>query len=147
LGVSPTTFLITNECSIKTLLQSEKDRSVKRLAFLITVTKATIELEKQRVESNFNESFATLTVYEYVNILFPRVNFKDSVLLSINVTDKDKLTEAERKWLSDNLTIDKLNKVTVGDIFHIERWILKGEKEVLKAFFYDDSKYYPKWLK
>ena len=147
LGVNPQTGLIVNECSIKTLLQSEKDKNVKRLTFLVVVTNATIELEKQRVESNFNEKYAAFTTYEYVNILFPKVNFKSSVLLSMNVTDKDKQTETERKWLSDNLTIDKENKVTVGDIFQIEKWILKGEKEILKSLFYKDSKYFPQWLK
>lgn len=147
LGINPITGLFTNECSIKTLLQSEKDKNVKRLTFLITVTKATIELEKQRVVSNFNEKYAAFTSYDYVNILFPKVNFKNSVLLSMNVTDKDKQTEAERKWLSDNLTIDTSNKVTVGDIFQIEKWMLKGEKEILKSLFYNDSKYYPQWLK
>lgn len=147
LGVNQTTGLIANECSIKTLLQSEKDKNVKRLTFLVAVTNATIELEKQRVESNFNEKYAAFTTYEFVNILFPKVNFKNSVLLSMNVTDKDKQTEAERKWLSDNLTIDKENKVTVGDIFQIEKWILKGEKEILKSLFYKDTKYFPQWLK
>jgi hypothetical protein len=146
LGIN-TAGLIANECSIKTLLQSEKDKNVKRLTFLVAVTNATIELEKQRVESNFNEKYAAFTTYEYVNILFPKVNFKSSVLLSMNVTDKDKQTETERKWLSDNLTIDKSNKVTVGDIFKIEKWILKGEKEILKSLFYKDSKYFPQWLK
>lgn len=147
LGVNPTTGLIANECSIKTLMQSEKDKNVKRLTFLIAVTNATIELEKQRFESNFNEKYAAFTTYEYVNILFPKVNFKSSLLLPINVTDKDKQTETERKWLSDNLTIDRSVKVTVGDIFQIEKWILKGEKEILKALFYKDSKYFPQWLK
>ena len=65
----------------------------------------------------------------------------------MNVSDKDKHTESERKWLSDNLTIDKRNKITVGDIFQIEKWMLKGEKEILKSLFYKDSRYFPQWLK
>jgi hypothetical protein len=147
LGVNLGTGLMANECSIKTLLQSEKDKNVKRLTFLIAVTNATIELEKQSVESNFNEKYAAFTTYEYVNVLFPKVNFKNSLLLPMNVTDKDKQTETERKWLSDNLSIDKSNKVTVGDIFQIEKWMLKGEKEILKLLFYNESKYFPQWLK
>jgi hypothetical protein len=147
LGVNSERGLIANECSIKTLLQSEKDKNIKRLTFLVTVTNATIELEKQRLESNFNEKYTALTTYEYVNILFPKVNFKNSLLLPMNVSDKDKHTESERKWLSDNLTIDKRNKITVGDIFQIEKWMLKGEKEILKSLFYKDSRYFPQWLK
>lgn len=147
LGVNPNTGLLAKECSIKTILQSEKDKNVKRLTFLIVVTNASIEMEKQRVESNFNEKYSTLTNFELLNILFPKVNFKDSLLLPMNVADKDKQTENERKWLAQNLSIENSTKITIGNIFQIEKWLNKGEKEILKSLFYKESKYFPHWLK
>lgn len=149
LGVNSATGLIANECSIQTLLTNKATSGVDaiRLTTLITLTKATIELEKQRVESGFSEKYPSFTKYEYLDILYPKANFKIPLLLSMNVeTDKDGFTEQARSWLSNNLT-DKTNKVTIGNIFKIENWILKGEKEILKSLFYKDSKYYPQWIK
>ena len=147
LAADDTTGLLNDECSIRSLMRAEKNKHIKRLSILLTIAKAAIALEKQRLESNFDEKYAVLTVYEYVNILFPKVNFKNTALLSVNVTDKDKHTESERKWLSDNVSVDTLSKVNVGDLFLFEKWVLKSEKEVIQSIFYEDKKYFPFWLK
>lgn len=150
LGVNSTTGLIGRECSIQTLLINKRTTNVNiiRLTALITLTKATIELEKQRVKSNFSEKYTSFTKYEYLDILYPKANFKEPLLLSLNVeTDKDGFTEKARSWLSNNLTIDSQNEVKIGDIFKFENWILKGEKEILKSIFFNDNEYHPQWLK
>jgi len=150
LGVNSTTGLIANECSIQTLLEKEKGddkKSVIRLTFLLAITQASIKLEKQKQESNFDATYFALTDEEYLNILYPKANFKTPFLLSMNI-DKDKSghIEAQTKWLFSNLTIPE-SKVTTKTLFQISEWILKGEKEILKSFFYEDSDYYPQWLR
>ncbi len=150
LGVNSTTGLIANECSIQTLLEKEKGddkKSVIRLTFLLAITQASIKLEKQKREGNSGAKYFALTDEEYVNILYPKANFKTPFLLSMNI-DKDKSghIEAQTKWLWGNLTIPE-SKVTAKTLFQISEWILKGEKEILKSFFYEDSDYYPQWLR
>jgi hypothetical protein len=151
LDVDATTGLIPDklECSVKSFLNGEKDIDVKRLVVLITVTNAAIELEKQRTESGMSGKYAPLSNWEYFNILFPKVNLKEKLLLPMHYkseTDKSSITEADRKWLFRNLTT-KENKVTEANLFLFADWINRGEKEVLKSIFYYESKYFPEWLK
>lgn len=151
LGVDLTTGLISeeSECSIQTLLDNEKDQEVIRLTTLLTVTTAAIELEKQRVHSNFEEKYSLLDPSEYFNILFPKVNLNKSVLLPMHLTtgsEKDNATAAGKKWLQRKLSINT-SKVGQSEIFQFDKWITKGEKEFLKSIFYDESVYYPQWLK
>ncbi|MBN1185155.1 MAG: hypothetical protein JXB49_22910 [Bacteroidales bacterium] len=152
LGVNPTTGLITNECSIQTLL-SKEDSSIIRLTTLITTTKVAIELEKQRVESCFSEKYPPLTADEYFNVLYPKANLgkeaSRTVLLPMNFsnkTEKDEAMDNAKKWLMRGLSQDD-SKVKQADIFQFENWILKGEKEILRSLFYKDSMYFPQWLK
>jgi hypothetical protein len=152
LDVNPKTGLIANECSIQTLL-SKEDSSIIRLTTIIAISKAAIELEKQRVESGFNEKYPPLTADEYFNVLYPKANLGEktakTVLLPMNFSDKtekDKAMDNSKKWLMRGLTKNDCI-VKQGDIFQFEKWILKGEKEILKSLFYKDSKYFPQWLK
>lgn len=152
LGVNSKTGLISSECSIQSLLDGE-DRNVIRLSILILVTRASIELEKQRVESNFNEKYSQLKPDEYFNLLYPKANLgkekKKTIILPMNFvskTEKEKVLDSHKKWLMRNLTIIE-SEVKQADIFHFENWILKSEKDFLKSYFYGESKYYPQWLK
>jgi hypothetical protein len=152
LGVNSSTGLIGNECSIQVILNKE-DSKIIRLTTLITTTKVAIELEKQRVESGFSEKYPPLTADEYFNVLYPKANLgketSKTVLLPMNFsnkTEKDEAMDNAKKWLMRGLTQDD-SKVKQADIFQFENWILKGEKEILKSMFYNDSKYFPQWLK
>lgn len=152
LVVNPTTGLIADERSIQTLLNKE-DSSIIRLTTLITISQAAIELEKQRVESGFNEKYPPLTADEYFNILYPKANLgtkkSQTILLPMNFSsteEKDSAMDSAKKWLMRGLATDDC-KVKQGDVFQFESWILKGEKEILKSLFYKDSKYFPQWLK
>lgn len=151
LDIEDKTGLIAEDkqISIKTLLAKVKDVAVKRLVLLHVITKADIELEKQRKESNYNEKYSPLTQWENFSILFPKANFKDQILLPMHFkgeTDKASITDTDRKWLLRNLTTPG-NKVTEAILFQFNDWISKGEKEVLKSIFYKEEKYHPKWLK
>lgn len=150
LGVSSTTGLIGKECSIQELLDKERGddkKNIIRLTFLIVVAQAIIELEKQRIESGFDEKYRSFSKYEYVDLLFPKVNFNNTVLLSMHIeTDKDKHTDKQRSWLGSNMKTSE-SKVTKDNFVQIENWISKGEKEILKSFFYKDSEYFPQWFK
>ena len=151
LDVDAKTGLILDrlESSVKSLLKSEKDISVKRLTVLKTVTHAAIQLEKQRVESGMSEKYAPLSNWEYFNILFPKINLAGKLLLPMHYqseTDKSSITETDRKWLFRNLTTNE-NKVAEANLFQFSSWISKGEKEVLKSIFYNEKMYHPEWLK
>lgn len=152
LGVNAT-GLIASECSIQTLLSDEENNNTVRLTALIVVTRAAIELEKQRVESNFNEKYPPLMPDEYFNVLFPKANLgkagSKTVRLPMNFSnkeEKDDAMDSAKKWLMRRLSALE-SQVKQADIFQFEKWILKGEKEILKSFFYKDSSYYPYWLK
>lgn len=140
---------IEQECSIKTLLDKLKENktNIIRLTFLMLIAGADIKLNKQRRESKFNSKYYELTEEEYVNLLFPKVNFKNPLLLTMNIEkDKSGHIEAQTTWLVNNLKSGE-SKVTLKTLFQIDEWILKGEKEVLRSFYYPDSKYFPQWLK
>lgn len=137
------------EFSIRTLTDEQKDKNIFRLSVLITVTTAAIELEKQRKESGNSEKYPPLSRWEYFNILFPKINLGNKLLLPMHyrtLGEKDDVTEKDRAWLFRNLNT-KENRVTVGNLFQFEDWISKGEKEVLKSIFFNERKYYPDWVK
>lgn len=150
LDFDDTTGLIAKDkqISIRTLLDKE-DVEVKRLTVLHAITDANIQLEKQRIESGHNEKYSPLSEWENFNILFPKANLTDQILLPMHFEDetpKGVITEKDRKWMFRNLTT-KENKVSEGNLFQFVKWISKGEKEVLKSIFYKEKKYYPEWLK
>lgn len=124
--------LIEQECSIQKLLEKEKGndkKSIIRLTFLMSTTKAAIKLEKQSRESKFDAKYYALTDEEYVNLLFPKVNFKTPLLLSMNLEkDKSGHIEAQTTWLVNNLRSTE-SKVTLSTLFQIGEWILKGERK------------------
>lgn len=152
LGVNSKTGLISNECSIQTLLSGE-DNNIIRLTMLILVTRASIALEKQRLESNFDEKYSHLKPDEYFNLLYPKANLgkenSKTIILPMNFaskTEKERVLDSHKKWLMRSLTI-KESDVKQADIFYFEDWILKSEKEFLKSMFYGENKYYPQWVK
>jgi bifunctional DNA-binding transcriptional regulator/antitoxin component of YhaV-PrlF toxin-antitoxin module len=150
LGIDRKTGLIAtdNEFSVQILLSKEKDKFLKRLTVLMTVTRAAIRLQQQLVESEYSDRYPPLTSWEYFNILFPKVNLKGKILLPAHCsseTEKRDITDTERKWLFRNLSIEDY-EVTEANQFQFSQWISKAEKEVLKSVFYEDLAYFPDWL-
>jgi hypothetical protein len=129
-----------------------EERAAVRLAVLHLAARAEIEMSKCAEESPNSAFYAELSKYEKFNVLFPFYNLMGrtgSLLLPMHATsDWDELSNRGRKWLADNLKLGKdAAKVTPANCLYFEKWITEGEKTLLKAVFYEDKEFYPRWLR
>jgi hypothetical protein len=128
------------------------ERAAIRLAVLHLATRAEVEMSKCAREAPNSAFYVELSKSEKFNMLFPFYNLMGrtgSLLLPMHaMSDWDELSNRGRKWLADNLQLDKeAVKVTIANCLYFEKWITEGEKILLRALFYEDKDFYPRWLR
>jgi hypothetical protein len=128
-----------------------EERATVRLAVLHLAARAEIEMNKCAKESPNFAFYGELSKSERFNVLFPFYDLIErtgSLLLPMHaMSDWDRLSERGRKWLADNLQLDEdAVKVTRSNCLDFEKWITEGEKILLKAVFYQDKEFYPRWF-
>jgi hypothetical protein len=142
----PTGEKIAPECSIQTLTESCNKPTI-RLIVLLIVSQAAIELEKCREFAPSREEYVDLSSYDFFNVLFPKVNLQNQMILPMHSTSQaDDLIDTPRKWLLRALTLDG-SKVSQANWFKFDKWITPGEKALLRCLLYEQRQYYPRWLR
>jgi hypothetical protein len=143
----PTGSKIAPECSIQTLAQNENEPTV-RLAVLLLVTKAAIELQKCREFGPSREEYVDLSSYDFFNLLFPKVNLRNQLVLPMHAdtgSKRNALIDTPRKWLFRSLTMEA-SEVSEANWFKFDEWITLGEKALVRSIYYEERQYYPTWL-
>jgi hypothetical protein len=128
-----------------------EERATVRLAVLHLAARAEIEMSKCAKESPDPAFYVELSKAEKFNVLFPFYDLRErtgSLLLPMHaMSDWDRLSDRGRKWMEDNLQLDEdAVRVTRANCLHFEKWITEGEKILLRALFYEDKEFYPRWL-
>lgn len=134
-----------NEVSIDTLFNNKDKIPTKRLAVLLTVARAWIQLEKCKKYALPKKEYAQIEKEEYIYILFPMVNTKDDLLLPMH-KDKGKDFDSFDKTLFRNLSLPE-SRITAGTWYLFHEWMLPGEKKLLNSIYYSEKEFLPSWLR
>lgn len=128
-----------------------EDTSTVRLTVLHLAARAEIEMSKCSKAAPNSPSYSELSKPERFNVLFPfydLIGETGSLLLPMHAMSAwTKLSDRGRKWLADNLNLNNDSvKVTRSNCLDFKKWITAGEKILLRAIYYQDKDFYPKWF-
>ena len=139
------------EISILELLADYKqNNSTLRLTTLYVAASGNIAMNSCKKHSPARDIYNDFDEYEYFNMLFPKVLYKDyKFLLPMHIEGKDQksrmIDNKGAKTLERQLLGDKKSKKMRWYDFGI--WIEEGEKQVLRMILYKHQEHFPVWLK
>lgn len=134
----------SKEVSIDSLFSSKDKIATKRLAVLLTVAKAWIQLEKCKKNALPKEEYAQIDKEDYIYMLFPLTNTIDNLLLPMH-KDKAKNFGKFDKSMPKNLSLPE-SLVITKNWYLFNEWILPGERRLINSVYFKEKEFLPNWL-